>query len=622
MSIAGKLDKSAVPLCLLLAAVTLAVYWPVGHYEFVNYDDPDYVVENSHVTPGFTRAGIVWAFTRLTGERTYWHPVTWLSHMLDCQLFGLKAGPPHLVNLAFHIANTLLLFLVLRRMTRAVWRSAAVAALFALHPLQVGTVAWVAERKNVLSTFFWLLCLWAYACYAAVQGLKSKVQSPKPGDSHHASRFRFHPSRFTLHAPRLYALSLGFFALGLMSKPALVTVPFVLLLLDYWPLGRFNLPWSRVQGSGSEVRGSTLRLLWEKLPFFAMATASVLITIAGHRRLGLDNTASLPWQWRVGNALVSYVRYLGKTFWPTHFAVFYPYPGVWPPAVVGASAVMLLAVSGWVLWQGRQSPYLVTGWLWFLGVLAPMIGIIQAGSQAMADRFAYVPLIGLLIALCWGVGEFAQRLGRPGWVAPIAACAILGCICATRHELQYWRNSVALFDRAVAVTQDNYIAEENLGVALARTGAMQQARAHLGESLRLQPERASAHFNLGLLLALEGKADQAAAQYREALRLRPRYPKALNNLAWLLATQPDPRLRNGEEALQLARRATDLAEDNDPGMLDTLAAAYAELGQFAEAVKVAEWAAQLAQSAGQNELARQIQARLQGYRSSQPYREP
>jgi Flp pilus assembly protein TadD len=655
----------------LLAAVTLAVYWPVGHYEFVDYDDRVYVVENAHVAAGLTRAGMAWAFTRLTGDGTYWHPVTWLSHMLDCQIFGLKPGPPHLVNLGFHIANALMLFLLLRRMTGAVWRSAAVAALFSLHPWQVETVAWVAERKNVLSTFFLLLTLWAYARYVEVQSLKSKVQSPKSevqsrraerrGQKPEASN-TLHAPRFTLHAFFYYVLALVLFALGLMSKPMLVTLPFVLLLLDYWPLGR-SAEWGVRSAESGTGQGNSLATGWgklwlEKLPFFAMSGAVIWVTMAGHHRFGMAATSPpISLAARLANGLVSYGRYIAGTFWPTDMAGLYPFREQWPVGLVAGAGVLLAGVSAWAIWRLRQRPYFAVGWFWFLGTLVPVIGLVQDGAQAMADRYMYVPLIGLLMVLCWGTAEIVGRLSKssagvtpagsggvpppaqPGlrggtppltlrrdacatWVAPIAAIALMGCAWATCHELQFWQNSVALFGRAVAVTQNNYLAEEDLGVALGKSGAVAEARAHLAEALRIKPNNPSAHFNLGYWLTLEGNSAEAAAHYREALRLRPSYPKALNNLAWLLATHPDPRQRNGAEAMQLARRAADLTGGTDPGDLDTLAAACAEAHQFGEAIKVAQRAAALAQSAGQHELARQIQMRLTGYRSDKPYHEP
>ena len=327
--------------------------------------------------------------------------------MLDCQLFGLNPGPHHLVNVAFHIANTMLLLVLLNRMTGAFWRSVMVAALFALHPLQVETVAWAAERKNVLSTFFWLLTLWAYARYAQGRGPNSEVSGQWSVVSGHSSETTDHgprttdqTARSTLYALRYYAWALVFFTCGLMSKPALVTLPFVLLLLDHWPLKRFEL-------NTQHLKLSTLSpLLLEKLPFFVLAGAAAVVTVVAHRELGADWSARIPWEWRVGNALVSYVRYLGKAFWPTHLSVYYPHPGAWPAWAILGSLLVLLLVSGWVIWRARKAPYLVTGWLWFLGVLVPMIGIIQAGGQAMADRFAYVPLIGLFIMVVWGTADW------------------------------------------------------------------------------------------------------------------------------------------------------------------------------------------------------------------------
>jgi Tfp pilus assembly protein PilF len=621
---ARELSKPNVLLGLLVAAVTLAAYWPVGHYEFVDYDDSVYVVENACVRAGLTPAGAVWAFTRLTGAGTYWHPVTWLSHMLDCQLYGLRPGPHHLVNLAFHVANVLLIFLVLSQLTHAARRSAAVAALFALHPWQVETVAWVAERKNLLSTFFFLLTLWAYGQYAngECRTTNDEFRSQRSGGGGELTQG--HDSKSRLHVPRIkerpfgfYVLALVFFAFGLMSKPMVVTLPFVLLLLDYWPLRRF--PGSRLDGQGPTLR----RLVWEKLPFLGMSGAIVWVTIAGHHRFGLDAACPpVPLAARLANGLVSYVRCVAGTFWPGRLAVLYPFPDYWPVVLVAGAGLLLVGVSAVAFCQVQHRPYLAVGWFWFLGTLVPVIGVVQDGAQAMADRYMYVPLIGLLLVLCWGAADILDRLRRPGWRVGLATLAVLACIWDTRHELQFWENSVALFRRTMAVTQNNYIIEEDLGVALAKTGALEEARWHFDDALRINPEHANAHFNLGLWLALQDKPNEAAVQYREAIRLRPNYAKALNNLAWLLAAHSDTHGTNDEEALQLARRATDLTEGNDPGTLDTLAAACAEAHRFEEAIAVAKRAVALAGTSGQSQLARQIQARLEGYRSEKPYHEP
>jgi protein O-mannosyl-transferase len=346
---AARVLTHPVVIALLLAAVTTAVYWPVLSHEFINYDDPVYVTENPRVQAGLTEAGLVWAFGRLHGDRTYWHPVTWLSHMVDCQLFGLDAGAHRLVNVLFHAANFVLLFAVLRQFTGATGRSAVVAALFALHPLQVDTVAWVAERKNVLSTIFLLLTIWAYGRFVEFKRLKSKVPSQAPA------------SCITHHASACYLLALFFFVLGLMSKPVVVTLPCVLLLLDYWPLQRWQ-------------RWPVKRLWLEKVPFFVLAAAVSVVTILAHQRLGsVASLTQLPLTGRLANALVSYARYLQKVFWPQNLAVFYPYPAAWPRDVLVLAAVIMLGVSAVVVWRRCSQPYGLVGWCWFLGTLARLV---------------------------------------------------------------------------------------------------------------------------------------------------------------------------------------------------------------------------------------------------------
>jgi hypothetical protein len=606
---------------LALAAVTLTVYWPVRNHAFINYDDPIYVTGNRHVQAGISRPGVAWAFLNLHGEHTYWHPVTWVSHMLDCQLFGLNPGPHHLVNVAFHIANALLLLLALHRMTGALWRSAMVAGLFALHPLQVDTVAWVTERKNVLSTFFWLLTLWAYVRYAEGKMQKSRTEHPISNIQHPTSSF--------------YLLSLVFFALGLMCKPALVTLPFVLLLLDYWPLGRmqndecrmmnakFRSPATRNPQPASCIPFPVSRftLLLEKLPFLVLAVAAAFITVAGHHELRA--TANLPWEWRVENALVSYVRYLGKTFWPTHLAVFYPHPGAWPAGVVVGSALALLVVSSWVIWRARQAPYLVTGWLWFLGVLVPMIGIIQAGSQAMADRFAYVPLIGLFIMLVWGLAEWAARWPRGGLaLKAVGVLALGGCMALTCRQLSFWRNTTTLFEHALQVTSNNACAHYSLGYELADEGKTQEAMGEWEIALKIEPGLADIHGKIASTLCRQGDFAGAIARYRRALEIDPDLVEALNNLAWLLATRPEASLRDGPEAVRLAEKACTLTRFRRTIMVGTFAAAYAEAGRFTEAVATAQRACALAVEEGDRTLLARNRQLLELYRASQPYHEP
>jgi len=650
-------------IALALGAVTLWVYWPVRHHAFINYDDPVYITENRHVQGGISRPGLAWAFFNLHGEHTYWHPLTWVSHMLDCQLFGLNPGPHHLVNVAFHIANALLVLLLLNRMTGAFWRSAMVAGLFALHPVQVDTVAWVAERKNVLSTFFGLLSLWAYTRYAKVQSRESEVRSHEAEVRGPRSEGRRQKAEGRIRLPSsiFYLLSLCCFALGLMCKPALVTFPCLLLLLDFWPLRRFA--WARdfapdrsrrrqsAQLSAAGKIGADCRrpqslasapkavragaaggcrvptaslhlLLWEKIPLFVMAAAAAFITIAGHRELRAVGGSGLLWQWRVANALVSYVRYLGKTFWPSHLAVFYPHPGAWPAGVVDGSALVLLAVSGWVIWRARQAPYLVTGWLWFLGVLVPMIGIIQAGAQAMADRFAYVPLIGLFIMVVWGLAEWATR-GPRGEVVLGAAgvLALGGCVALTCRHVSYWQNTVTLFEHALQVTSNNSCAHFTLGNELADQGKTREAMEHWETALKIEPEFAVIHGRIASSLCEQGDFAGAIAHYRRTLQIDPDQAEALNNLAWLLASCPHAAFRNGPEAVRLASRACELTGYTKPLLIGTLAAAQAEVGDFPTAIATAERAVARASALGLEDIAAKNRELIQLYRRGQPFHE-
>jgi tetratricopeptide (TPR) repeat protein len=526
-------------LCLLLALVTLIVFLPVARQGFVNYDDSDYVTENAHVLRGLTWANVVWAFT--TGHASNWHPLTWLSHMLDCQLFGSRAGPQHLVSVGFHIANALLLLLLLRRMTGALWRSALVAALFALHPLHVESVAWASERKDVLSGCFFLLTVGAYVRYAEVQSLKSKVESlvsgvrspksevrsQKPSGGRperHSGKQEVASGSLLLPSAIFYLLSLALFALGLMSKPMLVTLPFVLLLFDYWPLRRFEL-------SALSSQLSTIsRLVGEKAPFFLLAAASSVITFVVQRKGGAVS-ASLSLGGRIANALVSYVRYIGKLFWPVDLSVLYPHPGRWPVWEVIASAALLLAIFVAVLLLARRRPYLVVGWLWFCGMLVPAIGLIQVGIQSMADRYTYLPSIGLFIMLVWGINELVPE--RPwhgqalavGGVSLLAACALL-----TARQIQFWRDSEALFGHAVQVTRDNYLAYNNLGFYLSGQGRTAEAMENYRQSLKINPAYEDALNNLGYALAGQKKYSEAIPLYEAALRTRPNHAEVHNNL--------------------------------------------------------------------------------------------
>ena len=775
----------------LLAAGTVGAYWPVFHCGFVNYDDPQYVTRNLVVRQGLSWEGFRWAFS--TGSASNWHPLTWLSHMLDCQLFSLNPGGHHATSLLFHVLNTLLLFNLLRRMTGALWRSALVAALFAWHPLHVESVAWISERKDVLSTFFGLLSLWAYVCYvhSKVQSLKSKVQEPESkvqspkskveggAPTQHATRFT--PSLILPPSPSfLYALSLLLFACSLMSKPMLVTLPFLLLLLDYWPLQRLRL----------STLNSQLSTVFEKLPFFAMSLASSIVTLVVQHRATSSLTV-LPLWLRLENALVAYGRYLGKTVWPANLAVFYPYLR-WRWWEICGAALALTLLSIVAVRLGRRRPWLPVGWFWFLGSLVPVIGLVQVGIQSMADRYSYIPLIGLFIILTWAVAEWAGKdLRRRRFTALVVLPALTMCAALSFLQTRFWVSTQTLFAHATAVSDNNFlahnmlgfelaeqgrlddalanfqaalsidpnvpethnnlamvllkqgkvsesltqstaalrlksnfpeaqvnlgralflqgnytqaldhltralpslpdhpIAHANLGDVLARLDRWDEAIAHYSQALRLQPtaqvenglayalarrgnlrlaifhwqaavqldpQFAEAHFFLGNALAADGQPHQAITHLQQALRLQPDVSEArlklaalllgrrrtaealqeyrellrrspdsfepMNNLAWILATHPDPKLRDGAEAVRLAERAASLAGSNSASALDTMAAAYAEVGRFAEAAGKIEQAIALAQAAGQTNAFAKFRARLDLYQAEKPFHSP
>jgi tetratricopeptide (TPR) repeat protein len=527
----------------MLVLVTIALYWPATSYDFVNYDDPEFLTANPHVQRGLSWEGVRWAFGN-TEQAVYWAPLMWLSHMLVCQFFGLNAWGHHLVNVLLHATNTALVFLLLRRMTGATWRCLVVAALFGLHPLRVESVAWVTERKDVLSAFFWMLALWAYSRYVEVQSPESNVQSPPTAsnNTHHASRITHHASRFTFHVSRYYLLSLFFFALGLMSKPMVVTLPCVLLLLDYWPLGRFQ---------HNRARG----LVMEKIPFFALALAASVVTFVVQSHGGaVAGGEKLPLGARGGNALISYCRYVGKMFWPTDLAVFYPHPGYWPIGKVLLAGGLLLGISALLFAKRRRYPFLLVGWLWYCGTLVPAIGLVQSGDQAMADRFTYLPSLGVLVLAVWGAYELARRWHYGVVALSVAAStAILLCMVLTRQQLGYWKDSETLFRHALEVTEKNEVAYNNLGSALDEKGQTDEAIRQYQEALRLKPDDATAHGNLGIALARKGQTDEAIRQYQEALRLKPDYAEPHYSLGNVLARagQIDEAMREYQEAVRL-----------------------------------------------------------------------
>jgi len=528
-------------LSLGLVALTVAVFAPVRHFSFVSWDDPLYLAENPVVTQGLTPAGVAWALT--SPGQFYWHPLTWLSHMVDVQAFGLDAGAHHVVNLVLHAVGTLLLFLVLRRMTGHAGRSALVAALFAVHPLHVESVAWVAERKDVLSGVFWMLTLGAYVGY---------VRTP--------NRAR-------------YATLVACFALGLMSKPTLVTLPLVLLLLDVWPLGRIHPAWAADrQGLSPPLQPPTAlpRLLVEKVPLFALAMAASAITfLTGFETGAVQDLQTVPVTERLSNAVVSSVTYIRMAVWPNGLAAFYPFRPI-PGGQVLASLLVLAGVSYAAVRLRRRQPYLMVGWLWYLAALLPVIGLVQAGSQSMADRFTYLPLIGLLIAFAWGTGDLLASLRVHRFVAYGLALAVLAAAAgAARVQAGYWRDSETLWRRAVDAVPNNDLAHANLGLVLRDAGRPEQALAHFLEALRIietpdsrtgtgrgtpPPEYAALlHEQIGLLLGRQARWKEAIVHLRDVARLRPGAGDAHHALAQALASdgELDEAIRESREAIRL-----------------------------------------------------------------------
>jgi len=593
--------------CVLLVVITMCAYWPVVGNGFVNYDDRDYVTENPHIQQGLSWQGLIWAFGSVHGEHTYWHPLTWVSHMVDYELFGLKAWGHHFVNLLFHVFNTVLVFLVFRRLTGAIWRSAVLAGLFALHPLQVDTVAQVAERKNLLSGSFWLLTMFTYVNYARISTgfrvLDSKAVAPR--NQQHAG----------LHASSsmLYILCLSFFTLGLMCKPALVTLPFVLLLLDYWPLKRLEL-------TTQPARLKTiLPLFREKLPLFVLAAASCLVTIMAHRGLGmLEADASPSLDLRIENAAVSYVRYLAKAVWPLNLAVYYPHPLSWPTWKVAVSGILLLTLSILAIRTRKERPYLSVGWFWFLGVLVPFIGLVQVGLQAMADRFAYMPLIGLFLACVWGVHGVTAHWRYQQITLLIAALfAMLGAAVLTRKQTSYWNDGISLWRHALAVTPNTDVAQHNLACALADQERYEEAVPHYEEALRLNPNRADAHGGLAYAFVREQMFAKAIQQYEEVLRLNPADAEAHNNLGSLLLKQGqvERATRHYLEAVRI--------KPEDPEPRSNLALALVTRGKYREAAEQLREAVRLVPSDtnAQERLAQVAAKERQLVEATAPYRE-
>jgi tetratricopeptide (TPR) repeat protein len=658
---------------LLLVLGTLAVYLPAAHHGFTLYDDSDYVTDNPMVENGLTWAGVKWAFT--TGHASNWHPLTWISHMADCQLAGLNPSVPHCVNILFHAANAVLLFALLLRLTDLIWPSAFAAALFAWHPLHVESVAWIAERKDVLSTFFALLTLLAYTRYAKKVARDRWQVTGK--ETAHAPDL----SPVICHLSRSYWLALFFFALGLMAKPMLVTLPCVMLLLDYWPLKRVE-----VQGSGFRVQS----LVLEKTPFFVLSAASCVVTfLCQHHGGAVASLKNVPLDYRLENVPVAYADYLLKMIWPGHLAVFYPLNPL--PWLEVAAAVAAAAVISWLVWRVRRScPYWPVGWLWFLGTLVPVIGLVQVGDAAMADRYTYFPSIGIFLAAALGLRDGVERfqVSKPV-VGTIAGLVLAACLVLTHRQLSFWQDDITLFSHAIVVTKNNDTAHLNLGFALEKADRKTEAMAEYRAALKLDPDRAETHNNLANLLDDAGHPDAALAEYQEALRINPNHvashnnygtalvelgrfdeamkqyadaarldptdwhppyltgkallkqghdaeaipyfdravqmdpnnPHVLTYLAHVLASDENPQIRDGNAALAMAAKANDLTGGVQPAMLDALAMAYAETGQFTNAQQTAADALKLATAYDMTNDVTVIRQRLQLYQNNQPFRQ-
>jgi Flp pilus assembly protein TadD len=632
-------------LVLALGAATCATYWQVRQHEFVTFDDNQFITDNRHVRDGLSAESVRWAFT--THAMGIWHPVTWLSHMVDCELFGLDAGMHHLVSVAIHVGNGALLLVLLTRMTGSPWRSAAVASLFLLHPLHVESVAWASERKDVLSTFLGLLALGAYVDW-----------------TRHGGRGR-------------YLAALGCFALGLAAKSMIVTLPFLLLLLDAWPLGR----------TGSEPPWRAWRtrpaLVAEKLPMLALAGAASVLTVAAQRAEGAYRPLDVvPLAGRLANAVVSYAQYLVATVWPVRLAVFYPYPERWSVLEVAGAGLLLAALTGVALASWRRRPHLAVGWLWYVGMLVPVIGLVQVGDQARADRYTYLPLVGVFLMVVWSIPD-PRRGAREVTPLALTVVAVLGVLAAvTSAQLRHWRTGRALFERAVAVSPESAVAHSNLGAALQAEGDLDRAAEHFAEAVRLAPRFAGAHGNLGQARLLQGRVDEALASLRHAVALDPELASAHSALGALLARQGDladatrhfralvalePEWADGHYSLGLARaaagaladaaihfrtalrlhpghrqarlqllltgarirlarpgrdpsdvartillasRASALAGGEDPLILTDLALAWAAVGESTRAEAVARHALALTRARGDSRLADQVARRL------------
>jgi tetratricopeptide (TPR) repeat protein len=597
---------------------TWTVFGQTLHYDFVNYDDPSYVYQNARIASGINVANIAWAFSHVHSEN--WHPLTTITHMLDCQLHGLNAGWHHFTNVLLHVIAVVLLFVALQQMTGALWGSAFVSAVFAVHPLHVESVVWIAERKDVLSGVFFMLTLLAYLHY---------TRAPSIG--------------------RYLTVALVF-VLGLMSKPMLVTLPFVLLLLDFWPL-------SRLEARKSKTRGQLLRLVLEKIPLITLSAVSSMVTFLAQRG-AIGWTEQLPMSERLSNAMVAYVVYIRQMFWPAGLAVFYPHPeNRLPGWEISLALFILVGITLAAFLLRKTAPYLVTGWLWYLGMLVPVIGLVQVGWQGHADRYTYLPQIGLYIAVTWAVSDLTRSWRFQRTILGAAAVLALGGLswCAWL-QTSYWRDSESLFTHALAVTRNNDVALNNLGIIFLDKGQLDEAISKLQAAVDLRPENAPAHDNLakallkkgqvsdamihyrkflelepanvearntlGTALIQQGHVREAIQQWQEALATQPENGNAASNLAWVFATSPEDSIRDGTRAAELGEKALRISAGKIPMVYKVLAAAYAENGRFADAIETAQRGAELATSQGNPALAAELESNIALYQSGRPLRDP
>ena len=594
-------------ICVALVAITWTVFGQTLGHQFVNYDDPLYVLENAHIRAGVTWHSVLWAFTHVHSQN--WHPLTSISHMLDCQLFGVQPGAHHLINVLLHSAAAVLLFLLLAQMTGALWPSAFVAAVFAIHPLRVESVAWIAERKDVLSGMFFMLTLLAYVAYTRKQTIG-----------------------------RYLTMSI-LFVFGLMSKPMLVTLPIVLLLLDYWPLSRTQR---------TEVRSTIARLVIEKIPLFALSIGSCVATFWA-QNFALGSTEYLPLKWRVTNAIVTYFDYVRQMFWPVDLIPFYIHPeNRLEISRLILAITALAAITAIALARRRQNPYIVVGWFWYLVMLVPVIGIIQVGLQARADRYTYLPQIGLYIAIVWLIRDLTKSWGQQKMILGAAAAIVLGSLSILSwKQTTYWRDTETLWRHTLAVTPDSDVAhtglagilfvrgqideaidhyeralrlrdgnvgaQYGLGKALAAKQKTDEAISHFQRALSIQPDYIAASNDLGVMFASEGEIKNAIAAWRQTLSFDPDNSDAANDVAWVLATAADSDLRDGREALELAQRALRAGGENAV-VLRTLAAAQAENGQFAEAIATCQRGEELAQKNGDHAMLESLRGCIESFR--------